>query len=258
MVKVRNDLTGMTFGMLTVLWQIEDYVDSTGRRYAKYLCECGCENHHRIAVTASNLKQGNVTSCGCVQRNYASSRMKKIAATLNANKHKTNPYDLTGDVGVGWTLNTNQPFYFDLEDYDKIKDYCWHETVGKDGLHRLRSYDRNLKKQVTMHAVLGHANYDHEDRNELNNVKSNLRQCTNTENNYNRSVFSNNTSGCTGVSWNSQNKKWCARICSNGKEMYLGSFINKNDAIKVRLKAEKEICGEFAPQRHLFEEYGIV
>ena len=32
---------------------------------------------------------------------------------------KSNIYDLSGEYGVGWTSNTNEEFYFDLEDYDK-------------------------------------------------------------------------------------------------------------------------------------------
>ena len=38
---------------------------------------------------------------------------------------------------------------------------------------------------------------------------------------------------------------------------YLGSFSNKDDAIKARLNAEAKYFGKFAPQRHLFEQYGI-
>lgn len=41
------------------------------------------------------------------------------------------------------------------------------------------------------------------------------------------------------------------------KEIYLGAFASKDDAIKTRLEAEAKHFGEFAPQRHLFEEYGI-
>jgi hypothetical protein len=37
----------------------------------------------------------------------------------------------------------------------------------------------------------------------------------------------------------------------------LGYFINKDDAIKTRLSAEAKYYGEFAPQKHLFEEYGV-
>ena len=59
---VRN-LTGMTFGRLTVLKQ----VPSTNRgRYATWLCQCACGTLKR--VTSSNLRRGQVKSCGCLQR----------------------------------------------------------------------------------------------------------------------------------------------------------------------------------------------
>ena len=38
-----------------------------------------------------------------------------------------NVYDLSGEYGIGYTLK-GEPFWFDLEDYDLIKDYCWHYT----------------------------------------------------------------------------------------------------------------------------------
>lgn len=36
-----------------------------------------------------------------------------------------NRYDLSGEFGKGWT-NKEEEFWFDLEDFDKIKNYCWH------------------------------------------------------------------------------------------------------------------------------------
>lgn len=52
-------------------------------------------------------------------------------------------------------------------------------------------------------------------------------------------------------------KKWASKICVNYKTIYLGEFLNKDDAIKVRLEAEVKYFKEFAPQKDLFEEYGI-
>ena len=43
----------------------------------------------------------------------------------------------------------------------------------------------------------------------------------------------------------------------NKRNINLGSYQNKKDAIRARLVAEKQYFGEFAPQRHLFKEYGI-
>ena len=48
-----------------------------------------------------------------------------------------------------------------------------------------------------------------------------------------------------------------ARIGYNHKKINLGSYKNLEDAIVARLRAEKEYFGEFAPQRDLFEKYGI-
>ena len=54
-----------------------------------------------------------------------------------------------------------------------------------------------------------------------------------------------------------ESNKWAAYIKINKKMKRLGRFIKKEDAIRARLQAEKEYFGEFAPQRHLFKEYGI-
>ncbi|WP_368488451.1 hypothetical protein [Clostridium sp. BJN0013] len=39
-------------------------------------------------------------------------------------KYKYNTYDLTGEYGIGYDAKGNI-FYFDLEDYDRIKDFYW-------------------------------------------------------------------------------------------------------------------------------------
>ena len=56
----------------------------------------------------------------------------------------------------------------------------------------------------------------------------------------NRPVQRNNTSGCTGVSWHSGQRKWYARICLKGKTYNLGYFDNKDAAIRARKRAEKQ------------------
>lgn len=69
--------------------------------------------------------------------------------------------------------------------------------------------------------------------------------------------YSDNTSKITGVSFDRQRMQWVARLQLDGKNKYSKRFESKEDAIRARLQAEKEYFGEFAPQRHLFEEYGI-
>lgn len=60
-----------------------------------------------------------------------------------------------------------------------------------------------------------------------------------------------------GVMWSKCCNKWVAQITVNYKNIHLGTFEDKEDAIKRRLKAEKEYFKEYAPQQHLFEKYGI-
>ncbi len=170
---------------------------------------------------------------------------------------KTNKYDLSGEYGIGWTSNTNEEFYFDLEDYDKIKDYCWRKYIQPDGHCSLRTRDRITGKNIMMHGLVFGKYCDHINRNTLDNRKKNLRQATYKENARNGSLAKNNTSGITGVTWNDRDGKWQARIGVDYKSVSLGYFLDKEDAIKARLKAEKEYFGEFAPQQHLFEQYKI-
>ena len=59
-----------------------------------------------------------------------------------------------------------------------------------------------------------------------------------------------------GVGWYKRYDKWRAYIKVD-KNITLGYFENKDDAIRTRLKAEQKYFGEFAPQKHLYEQYGI-
>jgi hypothetical protein len=55
-----------------------------------------------------------------------------------------------------------------------------------------------------------------------------------------------NTSGYKGVCWNKAVSKWTAQISCGGKQINLGCYINKDDAIAAVRKAREELHGEFA------------
>ena len=245
-VRVRKSLVDQVFGKLTVLKQVEDYVRPDGRHESMWLCQCDCGSEP-FEVIGYNLKTGNTWRCSDCGR--------KSISEFN---HEVNDYDLSGEYGIGWTHNTGREFYFDLEDYDKIKDYCWSEAINVCGYHSLEARDyKGNGKLMRFHYLLGFKGYDHEDRNALNNRKSNLRKATAQENARNTSRGKNNTSGFIGVSWYKPGNKWRAYIDIGDNFKSLGYYFDKNDAVIARLKAEKQYFGEFAPQRHLFEEYGI-
>lgn len=251
MVKTKEDLTGRVFGRLVVKEQADDYVEPlSGTRHARWLCECSCKECKQIVVMQSSLKKKNPTqSCGCLQK-------EKISKIL----HKTNQYseklsDDHGEYYIGITNNTNNKFYVDAEDFDKIKTLCWTESVNKRKFHQLTARTNN-GETITMHAFLGFKWYDHVDRNQLNNRKYNLRPCTRQQNNMNKSVRLDNTSGVTGVSFDKRCNRWVATL--SVKDFRLRkSFSNFDDAVKYRLEAEAKYFGEFAPQKHLFEQYKL-
>ena len=170
---------------------------------------------------------------------------------------KYNIYQLNDSFGIGIASNCNEEFYFDLEDYDKIKEYCWYKDFS-NGYIKTKTPDN---KWIYMHRLVTNNQYkivDHINRNKLDNRKENLRNTTKRQNVLNRNgVVSTNTSGITGVYFDNKRNKWRAQICVDDKIKYLGIFINKEDAIKARLQAEQKYFKEFAPQKHLFKQYGI-
>lgn len=240
MVKVRRDLTGKTFNRLTVIKQVEDYVyPKSGKHEAQWLCECSCTEHNKVIALDNKLKNESTKSCGCIQKEFASKRFKKY-----------NKYDLSGDYGIGY-LDDFTEFYFDLEDYDKIKDIRW--KVDKDGYIVANIYSKDVKKSfgIKMHRLVMDCPdgmfVDHIDNDKKNdNRKYNLRICTLQENNMHRKRAKNNTSGVTGVFWHSGKNKWMAFIYYKNKRIELGSFDNFEQAKAKRLKAEEEYYGEFS------------
>lgn len=79
----------------------------------------------------------------------------------------------------------------------------------------------------------------------INGVKDdnrieNLRNVTQAENCRNAKRTRNNKSGHNGVSWSKGSRKWLAQIMVNRKCIYLGRFIDIEDAIAARAAAEIE------------------
>ena len=236
---------GVPNSRLTIIKRVEN--TKNGR--VQWLCECNCEEHNKVIAIGTDIRNGHVLSCGCLRKE----NMKKIGEQSK----KYNLYDLSGEYGIGWTSNTNREFYFDLEDYDKIKDYCWFETADTSGYHYLVAKERGTHINIKMSNLIAPKNYDHKDRNPFNNRKCNLRKATSVENSRNRSIGKNNTSGIIGVYFDNYFSRWIAQINLNKKHIRIGYFHNKEDAIKARLQAEADYYGEFAPQKHLFEQYKI-
>lgn len=105
-----DDLTNKTFGELVVIQRDKDVVTNKGYHIPTWLCKCSCGNY--TVVRHHNLTNNKTKSCGCL----VAKRTKEVCK-------KKNEYDLSGEYGIGYTTNKGERFYFDLEDYDKIKNY---------------------------------------------------------------------------------------------------------------------------------------
>lgn len=233
-----NDLTGQAFGKLTVINRVEDYVSPKGQRKTQWLCECSCDAHNRIVVLGNNLIKNNTNSCGCLQKERASEFNKEY-----------NDYDLSGEYGIGYTFK-GEEFYFDLEDYNLIKNHCWHIT--NRGYVTTRD-DNKKGRRISLHRlVMGLTNekidvdHIHGKKTRNDNRKENLRLATRSQNNMNSALSKNNTTGVTGVYFDRNAKKWTASIMVNYKTIYLGLFDTFEEAVKTRKKAEEKYFGEYS------------
>ena len=249
---------GVPDSRFTIIQRAEDYVSPKGAHIPQWLCECSCEQHTKCIVKSGDIRSGKILSCGCVHKERVSNLLKE----RHKNHPKLNVYsekmiDEHGEYYIGYTSNTNEEFYFDANDFDEIKKYCWYKYEADDGYCTLVAKIKGTEKHIKMTALLDCMYYDHIDRNTLNNRRYNLREATFEENGRNKSLSVRNNSGVTGVYYRRDTNRWRAEIMVNYKNKSLGSFINKDDAIIARLKAEEKYYAEFAPQRHLFEQYGI-
>lgn len=86
---------------------------------------------------------------------------------------------------------------------------------------------------------------DHIDGNRSNDKWSNLREATATQNQFNKPMQKNNTSGRKGVSWDKRKNKWVARLWIKRKCVYQEYFNNRQDAIYARENVETIYHGEF-------------
>jgi len=88
---------------------------------------------------------------------------------------------------------------------------------------------------------------DHANGIGSDNRWANIRECTASQNGFNRNIQSNNTSGFKGVSWVKASGKWRVVCSVNKVRYYLGSFDDVELAGNVYAVFAKEHHGEFYP-----------
>ena len=128
----------------------------------------------------------------------------------------------------------------DDEDFERLNRCKWY--CNSDGYAMRDIWNGGNKKHCFMHRILNNTPdgviTDHINQNRLDNRKINLRNSDKRKNMINSKIPKNNSSGFKGTSWSKRRNKWRTYITSNGKQIYLGDFKNKEDSVFARKKAE--------------------
>ena len=249
---------GKSIGHLVVKKFIE-HNDKTGTDFNCWFeCECDCGSKEKVKISLSQIKK------------VENKENKKVLSCKNCawkyfETDKPNKYILDGDYGIGFVDGFDKDgnpdvieFYFDLEDYDKIKRFTW--IGNKLGyIFSIVKTKNILFHNLIMDTIENENIVDHGNRKPWDNRKANLRVVSTRENNQNRGLRKDNVSKVTGVSYVKKYKKWRVDVTCDGIRHYYGTFENYEDAVRQRLIGETEWFEEgFEPQRNLFEEYGVV
>ena len=126
--------------------------------------------------------------------------------------------------------------------------------IGNHGYYHVLLYNNCKEKYFLIHRLVAIAFIpniknntfvDHINNNQLDNTISNLRWCNNSENQHNRQLNDNNTSGIKGIYLHKKSKKWCAQIRFKNQLIYLGLFNNIEDAKLARQNKSAELYGIF-------------
>lgn len=161
-----------------------------------------------------------------------------------------------------------EPIYalVDDEDYEMLMKWNWCVYKNGNNLYAARGNSANSEFRTThMHRVIMNSpkglSVDHIDHNGLNNQKSNLRNCTQAQNQWNKAGIVDATSKYKGVCLATCKNphitkkgvrreyvyyRWRADIVCNKKHYWLGFFKTQEEAAKAYNEKAKELHSDFA------------
>lgn len=228
----RLNLMGQKFGRL----HVKDFAYvKNGKTF--WVCVCDCNPSKEVIIMGKYLTNGDTKSCGCLN-------LERVRQ-MGINNKKYNDYYQIDDVVYVKFFNCDDEFLCNIDDWEKAKEICWFKNnTGyargeiNDKFILFHDYILNIDPNCETEV-------DHISGDRLDNRRCNLRLCSRKENAYNKGLYSNNTSGVTGVSWHKTYNKWSAYIQKDKTNMLLGYFDTYEDAVQARKKAEIKYFGEY-------------
>jgi hypothetical protein len=163
---------------------------------------------------------------------------------------KLNPRPYLDDVNVLIISISGQEVLIDKEYLSNIAEIgSWRLKHSPEKIYFVHTTNYPTVQVITLHRFIMNIpkemEVDHINGDTLDNRKVNLRVCTKSENNCNRKINQNNTSGYKGVSYKMSRHKWCAKIGVNNKNIHLGYFDSPEEAYAAYCIASKKYHGEF-------------
>ena len=159
------------------------------------------------------------------------------------------PIRTEGDIAFV-TLTKGYEAIIDANDVDLVGQHNWCVRGGRNTLYATRGEgSKGNQRFIRLHRFLTDAPkdliVDHINGNGLDNRRCNLRLVSNSENTRNQTIKNNNTSGYKGVSLYKATGRWCAKICVEGKQYFLGYFDTPEEASIAYQNASKIFHKEF-------------
>lgn len=277
-----RDLTGLRFGMLTVL----ERTDRMRDRYFIWKCRCDCGNE--TYVDTKRLTRGTITNCGCIPKNTAKNgtiaedltgrRFGRLTVLRRAeNRGSRTCWECRCDCGntcvvcshelkagtcksCGCLRRTNLPGVIDLtgrkfgrltvlyatDQRDKRGSVLW--RCRCDCGNELDVTENNLVHgRYQSCGCLRRENWE-EIPNRLHRVDGTCIEWLER-----RKYRSDNTSGFRGVS-QLKNGKYRVSIGFKRQRFYVGTFEDYHEAVSARLAVEDQIHNGFLRAYHRWQK----
>jgi hypothetical protein len=126
--------------------------------------------------------------------------------------------------------------------------------IDSNGYYQVNLYKNSKMKSMKVHRLVANAFIekldgkpfiDHINNNRLDNNISNLRWVTHKENQMNKSMYYNNSSGVKGVTFKKAKNKWHAQIMIDKIAIHLGYFKTIEEATQARVQRARQAFGQF-------------